>query len=82
MKRKIIWKIVLIAGLFPFAAVIVSGIYKAAAGFAGLAVSSPPAYGISAFLDWVVLASFVYWPAYLVGLILIVAAAVMLTRKK
>ncbi len=84
MKHKnLLWKLLLAVGCIPFAAVLVSGIYKAITGFSGLSISAPPAYGMGAFLDWVILASFLYWPLYIIGgLLIIVSIAVMLIRKK
>ena len=75
-----IWKLMLAVGLLPFAAVLLSGIYAAVTGFNGMAITSPPLYGLPAFADWVVLYSFVYWPTYVIGIVLI-AAAVLLRWK-
>ena len=75
-----IWKLMLAVGLLPFAAVLLSGIYAAVTGFSGMAITSPPLYGLPAFVDWVVLYSFVCWPTYVIGIVLI-AAAVLLRWK-
>ena len=82
MKKNLLWKILLICGCVPFAAVLISGIYKAITGFSGLAFDAPPAYGLEAFLDWVILVSFLYWPLYLIGgVLIIIPVAVMLAKK-
>ena len=63
--KKGLWKLLLALGAAPFGAVLVSGIFKAVTGFLG-------EKGMEAFVSWVVLTSFLYWPAYAVGLVLIV----------
>ena len=67
MKRHCIWKILLLTGVFPFLIPVILGIYK-----------------ISAeswqFLDWLVMYSFVYWPTYLIGIVLIVISAAKLIK--
>lgn len=73
--KKTKWKILLFVGTLPFLWGLLGGLYAAITGFSGLSISSPPAYGISAFFDWIILYSFVYWPTYLVGLLLIALAA-------
>lgn len=81
--KKTKWKILLFVGTIPFLCAFLSGLYAALTGFSGLSISSPPAYGFAAFADWIILYSFVYWPTYLVGLILIVwAASKLITRKE
>lgn len=81
-KKNLIWKLLLALGCLPFAFVIASGIYKAITGFSGLAFNSPPAYGFTAFADWVILVSFLYWPLYIVGgLLIILSISVMLIKK-
>jgi len=83
-KKNLLWKILLALGFVPFAGVLISGIYKAITGFSGLRMSfdTPPAYGFAAFLDWVILVSFLYWPLYIIGgLLIIVSISVMLIKK-
>ena len=65
------WKIMLFAGTLPFLWAIVQGLYAAVNGFSGLSITSAPVYGFQAFADYLILYSFVFWPTYLVGLILI-----------
>ena len=82
MKKNLPWKILFAIGTLPFFAVILSGFYKALTGFSGLAFKSPPSYGLTAFFDWVVLFSYLFWPFYIIGgLLMVVSIAVMLTKK-
>lgn len=76
--KKTKWKILLFVGTTPFLWAFFSGLYAALTGFSGLSLSSPQAYGFAAFADWIILYSFVYWPTYVIGLILIVWAAMKL----
>lgn len=82
MKRTWIWKLMLAVGLLPFAAVLLSGFHAAVTGFNGMAITSPPQYGLPAFVDWMVLYSFVYWPTYIIGALLLAAAAVLRRKGK
>lgn len=58
MKKAIIWKILLAVGIVPFAFPFITFAYE-------LLIGSSWTLG-----EWLVLYSFVYWPTYLVGLIL------------
>lgn len=75
-KRK--WKIVLFLGITPFLAAILSGFYAAITGFSGFAIMSPNLYGWAAFTEWIVLYSFIFWPTYVIGLVLILLAVAKL----
>ena len=59
MKKKIIWWVLLIVGIIPFAFPFINFLYE-------MTVSSSWTLG-----DWLLLYSFVYWPTYIVGLILL-----------
>jgi len=59
MKNKELWWVLLFIGIIPFAAPFI--------GFAYEMINSSS----WTLLDWLVLYSFVYWPTYVVGLILI-----------
>lgn len=83
MMKKRKWKILLFVGTTPFLAAVLTGFYAAITGFSGLAIKSPAAYGWAAFTDWVLLYSFVFWPTYVIGLILIFwAIAKLITQEK
>ena len=66
MKRKILWWGLMVVGVVPFAAPFLCFIYEMMVG--------------SSFTlaDWLVLYSFIYWPSYLVGLVLIILSVIML----
>lgn len=57
--KKAIWKIAMIVGICPFLAAVFTGLYH-------MFIESWK------FTDWVILYSVVYWPTYVLGLILIV----------
>ena len=80
--KKNIWELVIFLGTVPFIYVILSGIYNAIVGFSGLCITGcTDSYGISAFMDWVILFSFVFWPIYVIGLILMILGIIMVRRK-
>ena len=56
MKNNLIWKIILIIGLFPFVIPFLLA-YTRMSGWT--------------LIDWLVMWSFVYWPTYVLGLVLI-----------
>lgn len=61
MKKSILWKVLLVLGLSPFAAPFLLWLCQF--------LSTPwPLF------DWLVLYSFLYWPTYVIGLVLIVLA--------
>ena len=68
MKNKKLWWILLIIGIIPFIAPLI--------GFAYEMINSSS----WTFMDWMVLYSFVYWPTYLVGLILIIVSGCKLRK--
>ena len=55
MKNKIIWWILLVIGIVPFAFPFINFIYE-------MLISSSWTLG-----DWLILYSFVYWPTYVAG---------------
>lgn len=63
MKKGLIWKILLVIGILPFAFPFISFAYE-------MLISSSWTLG-----DWLIMYSFVYWPTYIVGLILIAISA-------
>ena len=70
MKRKIIWWVLMAIGTVPFAAPFVCFIYE-------MMIKSSWTLA-----DWLLLYSFVYWPTYIVGFVLIVLSLVMLKLRK
>lgn len=79
--KKIIWKILLIIGLIPFIAVIGYGIYSAIVGFNVLCIlNCVKTYGFIAFRDSIVIFSYLFWPTYIIGLILVEISIVKLKK--
>ncbi|MBQ8640746.1 MAG: hypothetical protein IJ480_00885 [Clostridia bacterium] len=70
MKHTLVWKIMLALGICPFAAPFVTFLYQ-------MLIQSS-----FTLLDWLLLYSFVFWWTYVVGLGLIVIAAVHLKRRE
>jgi len=68
MKKSILWKIVLLIGVLPFAIPVLWGIYS-------VTVESWNMF------DWLLMYSFLYWPTYLIGAVLIGLAVWKLTRR-
>lgn len=58
MKRRTLWRVLLAAGILPFVLPFLIGFYR-------MQIES------WTLPDWLVLYSFLYWPTYLVGLVLI-----------
>lgn len=63
-----LWKFLLGLGVCPFVIPVILG-------FCRMAIES------WTMLDWLILYSFVWWPTYLIGGVLIIAAAVRLKKK-
>ena len=55
--KKLLWKLLFLAGLVPFILPIVIGLYT-------MTIESWD------YLDWLILYSYVYWPTYVAGIIL------------
>ena len=66
--KKVIWKSTLMIGFCPFLAPFVLYVYQ-------MMISSS-----WTLLDWLLLYSFVYWPTYLVGVVLIVISVYELKK--
>ena len=60
MKKKTIWWILLVTGMIPFVFPFLNFVYE-------MMISSS-----WTLVEWLVLYSFVYWPTYVIGLILII----------
>ena len=82
MNKKFLFRILIIVGVAPFVIAVATGIYAAVTGFAGMAITSPPQYGFDAFIEWLFLYSYVFWPTYLAGAVALVAAFVIKFRYK
>lgn len=81
--KKRIWIILLIVGIIPFTIPLITGTYDSIGGFSGLCfVECEKYYGIKAFVDSVYLYSFILWPTYIIGAILIIISIIKLKIKK
>lgn len=69
MKKGLIWKIMLAVGILPFLLPFITFGYEMLIG-SGWTL-----------LDWLIMYSFIYWPTYLIGLILIAVSASKLMDK-
>lgn len=68
MKNKVIWWILLLVGMIPLAAPFLGFVYEMINA------------SLWTLLDWLVLYSFLYWPTYVIGLILILLAVYKLMK--
>ena len=69
MKQEFIWKVLLVLGIFPFVLPFVLGVYR-------MSIES------WTMIDWLVLYSFIYWPTYVVGIVLIIVSLKKLLKQK
>ncbi|MBE6575379.1 MAG: LPXTG cell wall anchor domain-containing protein [Ruminococcaceae bacterium] len=69
MKKRIAGIILLILGAVPFLLPLVLGLYR-------MQIERWTMW------DWLVLYSFIYWPSYLLGLLLLAAGIFLLCRRK
>ena len=67
MKKNILWKIFLIIGVVPF---IIPFIFS----FTRMSTWT--------LLDWLIMYSFIYWPTYIVGMILIIISIYKIIKLK
>jgi len=68
MNNRMLWRILLIVGIIPFTAPFI--------GFAYEMINSSSWI----LIDWLVLYSFIYWPTYIIGLILIIVSIYKLRK--
>lgn len=76
--RKKLWIFFLILGTIPFIIPLVYGIYSFFAGFSFFTTTK----GFEGMFDAIIVWSFVYWPTYIIGLILIIVSIIKLKKKK
>ncbi len=70
MKKSLIWNLLLILGIIPFVLPFILGIYR-------MTIES------WTMIDWLVMYSFIYWPTYIAGAIVIAVSIISrLVRKK
>lgn len=81
--KKIIWIILMIVGIISFVIPLILGICAFINGFKGLCFwQCDYYYGFKALIDSIYLYSFMFWPTYIIGFILIVLSIMKLKRKK
>lgn len=81
--KKLIWKILLVVGIIPFVVALGAGIYHSITGFSGICIlDCKYYYGFQAFKDSIVLYSFIFWPTYIIGAILIILSMFKLRKKE
>ena len=82
-KKKIVWISLLIVGIILFAIPLATGIYDSISGFSGLCfIECDNYYGFQAFIDSIYLYSFIFWPTYIIGAILIILSIIKLKNKR
>lgn len=82
-KKNLIWLLMLIIGFIPFAFPLLYGIKNAIFGYSGLCLFDCSLdYGFSAFVDTLVLISYLFWPAYIIGIVLIIIGIFKLIENK
>ena len=68
MKNKRLWCFLLVIGIIPFVAPFGGFVYE---------MINSSSWTLD---DWLVLYSFIYWPTYIIGLILIVISVIKLSK--
>ena len=82
-KDKLIWKLLLIVGAIPFIFVLSYGGYSFINGFSFLCFYSECVdYGLDAFINSIFLCSFIIWPTYIIGIILIGISTIKLWKSR
>lgn len=88
--RKILSYVLLVIGVLPFLITLYGGIYSAIEGtYEGICIMCDMStmdliYGMEAFKVTIAFAVYLFWPAYIIGLLFIVISIIMLVyiRKK
>ena len=68
MKNKRLWWLLLVVGIIPFAAPLIAFMYEMINSSSWTLV------------DWLILYSFIYWPTYIIGFILIAISVYKLIK--
>lgn len=81
-KKRFIWKLLLIVGIIPFIVPIIYGISNAIFGFSRLClgINCSKSLGFDAFIDSIILYSYLFWPTYIIGLLLIIISIFKLKK--
>ena len=84
MKRKF-WIILLIIGIIPFVVSLIIGIYSSINGVSSSLLcfgSCEYYYGFKAFIDSIIWYLIIFWPIYIIGIILIIISTIKLKKRK
>ena len=81
MKKKkiIIWQVLLLIGLLPFVVPILLGFISIFTGFSFLAAYST---GFEALFGVLSFWSFLFWPTYIIGIILIIISTIKIKKQR
>ena len=80
--KKIIWRTLLIIGIIPFAIPLISGIDSFINGYCVFCLTDCKCeYGFTALKDSIFMYSWIFWPTYIIGIILIIISIVKLKNK-
>lgn len=81
--KKNIWKVLMILGIIPFIVEICYGVYSSLFGFSGLCILNCGKMNrFEVFVDSIILYSYIFWPTYLIGGILIILSIMKLINNK
>lgn len=82
-QKKSKWVILLIVGIMLFIVPVVIGIYNSINGYSGLCWwSCEYYYGFDALIDSILIYSYIFWPTYIIGALLIIFSIIKLKKKK
>lgn len=83
--KKIIWTILLIIGILTFVITLAIGAYHSIFGIHdGICIlcDRPLVYGLEAFMVVMIFAGWLFWPAYVIGIVVIILAIIRLAILK
>ena len=82
-KKQLVWICLLSVGIIIFAIPLLAGVYDSINGFSGLCfVGCDNYYGFQAFVGSIYLYSYIFWPAYIIGVVLIILSIIKLKNNK
>ena len=82
MKKKTLYKILLVLGILTFVIPLIFGIFSSINGYSGLCFwVCTKNYGFDAFSSSIFVYSYIFWPTYVIGIILITLSLLKIRRK-
>lgn len=82
-KKKSLWIVLLVIGIITFVIPLASGLYYSIMGYSGICIlECKYYYGFRAFRDAIILYSWIFWPTYIIGFILILLSIIKLKKCK